>query len=100
MISVVAVTWAIVLSHEPLTNHDFWMSVKENSNKFFFFFSFWKNEILFKSREFSLEILTDSCVGDKLGLEYLKAQNELNYFYMFIVYASHRYIQRHTEDAQ
>lgn len=66
----------------------------------FFFFFYWKVKILFESREFSLEILIDSYVGSKLGLEYLEAQNELNYVYMFIVCARPRCIQRYVEGVQ
>lgn len=46
-------TGCVVFYHEPLTNHDFWVSKKIKLNKIIFFF-FWKGEIPFKSREFCL----------------------------------------------
>lgn len=67
-------TWAllIVFNHEPLINRNFWVSIKDKTQRNQLNFVFRKGEILSKSREFSLEILTDSCVGNSLGLGYLR----------------------------
>lgn len=60
-----------------------WNSMK--SGLFFIFVLVFLLEVRFSSSQgsFSLEILADSWVGKKWGLEYLKASNEFSYFNTF-----------------
>lgn len=88
MISVVSIDlgWAVLswaINIWFLGTCKRWNSMK--SGLFFIFVLVFLLEVRFSSSQgsFSLEILADSWVGKKWGLEYLKASNEFSYFNTF-----------------